>query len=107
MLQIFMAVGLTGYFSFRNGQKAVNDIAERLLSEISLRVEQNLQTYLDTPHQINQSNLTNIQLGKLDVQNFADLQRYFFYELKQYNNISLIGFAPYKQRIYFSGKALQ
>lgn len=39
--------------------------------EISLRVEQNLQTYLDTPDQINQSNLTNIQLGKLDVQNFA------------------------------------
>ena len=93
VLQIFMAVGLTGYFSFRNGQKAVNDIAERLLSEISLRVEQNLQTYLDTPHQINQSNLTNIQLGKLDVQNFTDLQRYFFYNLKQYHNISLIGFA--------------
>jgi PAS domain S-box-containing protein len=93
VLQILVSVGLTGYFSFRNGQRAVNDVAARLLSEISLRVEQNLQTYLDTPLQINQSNSTNIELGKLDVKNFADLQRYFFHQLKQFDDISLIGFA--------------
>ncbi|XHL94738.1 MAG: hypothetical protein P2A85_19675 [Microcoleus anatoxicus] len=34
VLQIFAAVGLTGYLSFRNGQKAINDLANRLIKEI-------------------------------------------------------------------------
>lgn len=31
VLQIFAAVGITGYLSFRNGQKAVHDLATDLL----------------------------------------------------------------------------
>src|SRR4028118_1149711 len=57
ILQIVGAVGLVGYLSFRNGQKAVNNLASQLMSEVSLRVKQNLQAYVTTPHQINQSKL--------------------------------------------------
>ena len=39
VLQIFVAVGLTGYLSLRNGQKAVNDLADRLSNEVSDRTE--------------------------------------------------------------------
>ncbi|NJK72868.1 MAG: hypothetical protein HC942_00220 [Microcoleus sp. SU_5_6] len=41
VLQIAGGVGLVGYLSFKNGQKAVNNLASQLMSEVSLRVEQN------------------------------------------------------------------
>ena len=44
VLQIFAAVGLTGYISLRNGQQAINDLATRLRSEVSLRIDQHLGT---------------------------------------------------------------
>ncbi|MGB8689743.1 MAG: hypothetical protein WCD53_20730 [Microcoleus sp.] len=34
VLQIVGAVGLVGYLSFRNGQKAVNNLASQLMSEV-------------------------------------------------------------------------
>ncbi len=40
--QIFTTVGLTGYLSLRNGQKAVNCLAFRLQNEMSLRIDQHL-----------------------------------------------------------------
>ncbi|MGC1198223.1 MAG: hypothetical protein WA882_15120, partial [Geitlerinemataceae cyanobacterium] len=66
ILQIVGAVGLVGYLSFRTGQKAVNEVADRLLDEITARVEQNLQNYLRLPHEINQNNAMLLRLGKLD-----------------------------------------
>lgn len=93
ILQIFAAVGLTGYLSFKNGQKAVNAVAAQLRAEISLRVQQNLQTYLDTPHQINQSNEIALTSGQLNAKDSAKLERHFFHQLKIFNGVNLIGFA--------------
>ena len=38
VLQIFGAVGLVGYLSFKNGQKAINDVAIQLRQEMSDRI---------------------------------------------------------------------
>ena len=77
VLQIFAAVGLVGYLSFKNGQKAVNEIADRLMAEVGSRVEQNLGTYLTVPHQVNQINAAAIELGTLNLQEIPVLQRHF------------------------------
>lgn len=93
ILQILAVVSLTGYLSLKNGQQAVNNITAQLLSEISQRVQQNLETFLETPHQINQNNTNLIKLGQLDTQDFAILERHLFEQLKVFNQVSLIGFA--------------
>jgi hypothetical protein len=59
-LQIFAAVGFMGYFSLANGQKAINDLATRLQTEVSDRINQHLHNYLATLHQINQINVQNL-----------------------------------------------
>lgn len=97
VLQILAVVSLTGYLSFRNGQQAVNNIAEKLLSEISQSVQQNLQVFLRIPHQINQNNVNNIHIGQLNIQDFALLERYFFKQLQVFESVSLIGFANLNQ----------
>ena len=52
VLQIFVAVGLVGYLSFRNGQKAVNNVASQLRREVAARVQVHLTSYLAKPHLI-------------------------------------------------------
>jgi hypothetical protein len=42
VLQIFAAVGMLGYLSFRNGQQAVNDLANQLMDKNSNLVDQHL-----------------------------------------------------------------
>ncbi|NEP55449.1 MAG: PAS domain S-box protein [Symploca sp. SIO2G7] len=54
VVQIFAAVGLTGYLSFRNGQQAVNDLASQLHREVCDRIIGHLNSYLATPHLLNQ-----------------------------------------------------
>ena len=78
VVQIFAAVGLVGYLSFRNGQKAINDLATQLQTEVSDRVRQHLDTYLATPHQINQINLDAIELELLNLQDLQSTGRYFW-----------------------------
>ena len=89
VLQIFAAVGLTGYLSFRNGQKAINDLANQLSNQVSDRVDQHLDTYLAKPQQINEINADAVNLGQLNLQDLPKLGRFFWkhsnYSIKNWN----------------------
>ncbi|HEY9658059.1 MAG TPA: hypothetical protein V6C65_06380, partial [Allocoleopsis sp.] len=52
VVQIVGAVGLVGYLSFRNGNRAVNDVATQLRSELTARIEQQLRNYIEIPFRI-------------------------------------------------------
>ncbi len=93
LLQIFAAVGLTGWLSLRNGQKAVNDVATQLRGEISDRIEQNLRTYLARAHQVNQSLAATINVNLLDVQNQTSLERHFWHQLQVFESVNAIYFS--------------
>ncbi len=56
ILQIGGAVGLTGWLSLRNGQKAVREVTLHLEVEVSARIEKNLQDYLQAPRIIAEVN---------------------------------------------------
>ncbi|MEM9002877.1 MAG: response regulator [Cyanobacteria bacterium P01_F01_bin.86] len=66
ILQMFAAVGLTGYVSLRNGQKAVNDVASQVRSELTARIQQQIHTYVEIPHSINQINANGMVQGSID-----------------------------------------
>jgi len=85
VLQIFAAVGLTGYLSFRNGQQAVNKLVTQLQSKESDRIDRHLNTYLATPNQINQINLDAIELGLLNLNDFQTTGRYFWKQMQVFN----------------------
>ena len=91
-LQTFAAVGLTGWLSLRNGQRAVNDVATQLRAEVTSRIQQHIYNYIETPHQVNQLNLDAISLGILNVQDEVSLRRYFSKQIKTFDKISYIQF---------------
>jgi two-component system sensor histidine kinase ChiS len=90
VLQIVAAVGLTGYLSLRNGQRAVNQVADDLRQEITRRIEERLRSYLDTPHQVNQFNVDVIEQGILDISDLSQLQDYLLRQIKRFDQLTSI-----------------
>ncbi|MBD1912800.1 MULTISPECIES: SpoIIE family protein phosphatase [unclassified Leptolyngbya] len=72
VLQIFGTVGLVGILSFRNGQRAVNDLASQLRGEIAARIEQQLRSYVNSPFLLNQINVSAMQQGSLNMTRLPD-----------------------------------
>ncbi|MGB3405094.1 MAG: adenylate/guanylate cyclase domain-containing protein [Microcoleaceae cyanobacterium] len=82
ILQISAAVGLTGYLSWQNGQKAVNDVAYQLRDEVTERVQLHLQNYLSIPPLINQINTQALQNNYLDFDQI-EKSEYFLWQQVQ------------------------
>lgn len=100
VLQIFCVVGLTGWLSLRNGQKAVENIVTQLQREIGDRIEQHLNNYLQKPHIVNQNVLDAIYLGYLDPEEPRNMDRYLLQEIKLFNEVSVIGVGNEKGEFY-------
>ena len=92
VLQIVVAVGLTGWFSLRNGQKAVNDLAAQLRNQTSTQVAHHLEDQLVNPQQINQLNVEAINIGTLNLQDFDRIGRTFYRQMQLFK-VSYINFA--------------
>jgi signal transduction histidine kinase/CheY-like chemotaxis protein len=107
LLQIFATVSLVGYLSFINGQKAVTDLATQLMEETTDRVDQHLDNYLETPHQINQINIDAIEMGGLDVDDLTTSGRYFWKQMQVFKNVSFVGYALTDGRYAGAGRWLE
>jgi signal transduction histidine kinase len=90
--QVSAAVGIVGYLSFKNGQQAVQHLAEQLLDKTSQQVNQHLDSYLQLPIQINQMNLNAIASGDLDLDDQASSERYFWRQAQAFPNLSFVGY---------------
>ncbi|MCU0542798.1 MAG: HAMP domain-containing protein [Oscillatoriaceae cyanobacterium Prado104] len=87
--QIAVAVGLTGWLSLQNGEKAVNDLATQLREEISARIAQQLKDYLEVPRTIDRINANAIQLGQLNFQDTGSLSRQFWWQRNLFDPIEV------------------
>jgi signal transduction histidine kinase len=85
LLQIFAAVGLVGYLSFKNGQKAVKDIADQLMDRTRHVVDERLHSYLAIPQTLNQINADAIRRGILDLSDRETASQYFWDQMQTYN----------------------
>ncbi|MBN3938689.1 MAG: ATP-binding protein [Nostoc sp.] len=85
LIQIFAAVSLVGYLSFKNGQRAVNDLAEQLIDRTSDVVDEHLKSYLSIPQTLNQINADAIRRGLLDVGDRKTLGKYFWDQMQAYD----------------------
>jgi len=92
VLQIFTAVGLTGWLSLRNGQKAVNDVATQLRCEITARIEEHLKMQVKAPHLVNQINANAIKFGQVNPDEPQTLEHHIWGQLRSF---------PYLTSSYF------
>ncbi|MBM0741641.1 HAMP domain-containing protein [Phormidium sp. CLA17] len=83
VMQIFVAVGLTGYLGIRNSQKSINTVVSQLRSETSDRINQQILFYLEKPYLTNQTIAAGISEGQIDIKNVKALEHFFWRLVKQ------------------------
>ena len=92
VLQIGIAVGLTGWWSLRNGQMAVNTVVAQLRTELTERILQNITTYMDTPQHMIEVMVEDNQLGFLDVNNVVALESYLWKQMRNHEGMFITAF---------------
>jgi PAS domain S-box-containing protein len=92
LLQIFAAVGLTGYLSWRNGSQAVNELADRLSQEVTNHVRKHIGNFTETPFVWLELNESVFQTGNLDVEDFEQLKRLFWRQIQLSEQITTLYF---------------
>ncbi len=76
--QLLGIVGLVGYLSLNNSQSTVETLAVQIRQELTARIERELASYFETPHEINRLNAAAFSRGELDIDNaqFGEAQLY-------------------------------
>jgi signal transduction histidine kinase/CheY-like chemotaxis protein len=100
IIQIFAAVGITGWLSLRNGQRAVNDVVSQLQDEITVQISQHLTEFVAVPQMVTKINASAIQYGTLDLQNEAILERHFWQQMQVFNTLRPIAFGSEQGTIH-------
>ncbi|MGB3612413.1 MAG: ATP-binding protein [Elainellaceae cyanobacterium] len=92
LLEVFAAVGLVGFFSLRNGERAVLDLATQLQKEVSDRIDLHLEHYLSASTQVNRINAEAIRLGKLNVNDAEAMEQRFWQQIRIFSTLEYIYF---------------
>ncbi|MEG4813389.1 PAS domain S-box protein [Microcoleus sp. K5-D4] len=103
VLQIVAAVGIVGYLSFRNGDKAVEELAEKLIAETGKRVEEKLISFLEHTQWVNQLNAEAIERGELNLQLEKPQPRgekFLWQQMRSFKSIQWISFGAEKSGEY-------
>jgi PAS domain S-box-containing protein len=92
LLQIILAVGVTGWLSWRNGERSIEDVAVRYKNEVAARIQQHIQTYLAIPEPINRINASAVSLQELNLQNKSAVERYIWRQMQLFSSVDSIAF---------------
>ena len=93
VLQIVSVVGLVGYISRKNAQRSVEDLTQQLLSSVSHRVEEMLNSYLNAPVLANQQTRDAVKRGAftLDLsRNDVQREQYIWQQMQMFPTLSWI-----------------
>jgi|GEM_PF-2010444 len=93
VLQMFVAVGLVGYFSFCNGQQVVENLVGQLQQEIGNRVELYLTDFLSHAELINQLTVDAVNRGELNLDLRSSIKardRYLYQQIQYFPAIAWI-----------------
>jgi signal transduction histidine kinase len=107
VVQIFAAVGLVSYLSFKNSQAAINRLANQLTGEVDERVNQHLDSYLAVPQQLNQINADAVKSQILDLQDLEKTGRYLWQQMQVHRNLSYIFYALPTREYVGAGRWLE
>ncbi|MGF1569885.1 MAG: ATP-binding protein [Nodosilinea sp.] len=88
LLQVVGITGLVGYLSYRSGRQAVRNIAGQLMAETGNRVSQGLDSYLQIPEFVTQTDAALIQQGHFDPADLAPLEPHLVQQLSLFPELS-------------------
>ena len=100
VVQTVGAVAVVGYLSYRNGQKAVNDVATQLRNETSDRIKQNLNYLVAIPFQCFESYDAALSQNRIDLNNGRDVEKYLWRQLPAFPLVAATAFVTANQETF-------
>jgi hypothetical protein len=82
-IQIIVAVGITGWLSYQNGQKTIEALATEVLVQAKYRAKERLDRFLLQPQTIVRENAYAFQTGKISLDRQDELQAFFRAQLQR------------------------
>lgn len=101
VLQIMVAVGLVGYFSYQSGQRTIEEMAKPLMAEVGGRINQNLTQLLQKQKQTLEDNASAIKLDLLPWQNLTTVERYFWQQMQIHDELNVVAIVTEKNEVLF------
>ena len=94
--QIIAGLGVVGYLSYRNGQRALQEMTIKLRRLVALRIDSYLEQFISGGNNINQINQDYIILNPSLINNLTKLGTYFAYQYQWNQQVNAIAFATEK-----------
>ncbi|MDJ1184406.1 HAMP domain-containing sensor histidine kinase [Roseofilum casamattae] len=93
VVQILLVVGLTGWFSLRNGQRAINQVSAQLRQEVTAGIERELSAYINNAYLVNEISREAVKLGLLDLENRDNVRAFLWSNLNNFDSITSLSFS--------------
>jgi PAS domain S-box-containing protein len=90
VVQITVVVGLTTWLSIRNGQKAVEQVADDLWHQITARTIQYIDEYTQISEDIIADTLANQALNSIDLTDSQILTRYLWHQMRHHQGLCMM-----------------
>ena len=100
VVQTVGAVAVVGYLSYRNGQKAVNDVATQLQNDISDRIKENLTYLVAIPFQTFESYDATLSQNRIDLNNGRDVEKFLWKQLPAFPHVAATVFVSANQEFF-------
>ena len=91
LIEMFIIVGIVGWFSVRNGRLAVNRATTKLRQETTARIKTNVSDLLKTSQQINDLTVRTIRQENLDLSNILILRDLYWRHLNTFQTVKGMG----------------
>ncbi len=88
VILVVFSSGLTGYLSFKNGAKAVEEQSFLLRSEITLRIKDRVKEFLEKPITLNQTLVNSFDLGYLQVDDKVKLRKLYWKQIQLFKEVN-------------------
>jgi len=91
LIEMFIIVGVVGWVSIRNGQRAVNQATSKLRQETTARIISNVSELLTISEEINQLTVRTIQQEALDISDVRTLEEVYWRYLNTFQTVKGVG----------------
>lgn len=93
LAQIIVVVGATAYLSLHNGQRAVDQMSQKLVRSMGDRTKREIDQHLQIPQLLRQSYLDSYRTGQLQFNNLTNLEQFFAQQLKSQSTVTALSYA--------------
>jgi PAS domain S-box-containing protein len=98
--QVLAGLGVVSYLSYRNGQEAIEEMTIKLRKEIALRIENQVEQFIENSNRLNQINQDYIILNPSLLDDIEQLASYFARQYQWNKTVNSIAFASEKEGNY-------